>query len=49
VSYRNAANTVVVSCCCQKLVAEVGDSYETQEPLKAVIRKLVKTQQVEKT
>jgi hypothetical protein len=43
-----------MSCSCEKLVAEVGDSSRNPEEgerpqLEAVTRKLVKTQQDEKT
>jgi hypothetical protein len=43
-----------VSCCCEKLVAEAGGQFgnpeEGERPqLEAVTRKLVKTQQAEKT
>jgi hypothetical protein len=43
-----------VSCCSQKLVAEAGRQFRNPEegehpPLKAVSRKLLETQQAEKT
>jgi hypothetical protein len=46
--------SLLVSCCCEKLVAEArgkfGDSEEGERPpLEAVARRLVKTQQDEKT
>jgi hypothetical protein len=30
----NRSDSVVASCCCQKLVAEAGDSLETQGKVK---------------
>jgi hypothetical protein len=50
----NSCGSVVVSCYCEKLIAEVGDSSGTEEkwehpPLEAVIRqRLMKKQQTEK-
>jgi hypothetical protein len=46
----DCCGTVVVGCCCEKLVAEAGKSSETQGrspplPLEAVTRTLVKTQE----
>jgi hypothetical protein len=45
--------SVVVSCCCENLVAEARGQFGNPEegerpPLEAVTRKLVKTQQTEK-
>jgi hypothetical protein len=50
----DCCGTVIVSCCCSKLVAEAGDSSGNPEegecpPLQAVIRRLVKIQKAEKT
>jgi hypothetical protein len=53
--FEDCGGSVVVSCCCQKLVTVAGDSSRTQSKgngrwLKAVTRKrLMKTQQTEKT
>jgi hypothetical protein len=49
----DCCGTLVVSCCCEKLVAEArgqfGNPEEVERPLlEAVTRKLVKTQQAEK-
>jgi hypothetical protein len=46
--------SVLVSCYCYKLVAEAWGQFRNQEegehlPLEAVARKLVKTEQAEKT
>jgi hypothetical protein len=46
--------SVLVSCCCEKLLAEARGQFENPEegerpPLEAVTSKLVKTQQTEKT
>jgi hypothetical protein len=55
VSYSENCNSVVVSRCCYKLVAEAGGPFgnpeqEKSPPLEAVIeQRLVKTRQTEKT
>jgi hypothetical protein len=50
----DCCGSVLVSCCCYKLVAEAWGQFGNPEegehpPLEAVTRKLVKTQQTEKT
>jgi hypothetical protein len=54
VSELDCCGSVFVSCCCEKLVAEARGQFgnpeeEERPPLEAVTRKLVKTQQAEKT
>jgi hypothetical protein len=50
----DCCGSVLVSCCCGKPVAEAREQFGNPEegkrlPLEAVTRKLVKTQQTEKT
>jgi hypothetical protein len=50
----DCCGSVVVSCCCEKLVAEARGQFGNPEEgersaLEAVTRKLVKTQEAEKT
>jgi hypothetical protein len=50
----DCCGVVLVSCCCQKLLAEAKKQFRNLEegecpPLEEVTRKLVKTQQAEKT